>query len=117
MISKVALIFLSCCAALASQLNLQRVSSHYSTLRITRNMHNWVPLISFLIQMAIPAGLSLAITVYAYTKFKFFELVLAQSFYFILAALAKVLLFKEPFTLRVGLASILILGGITLAMG
>jgi drug/metabolite transporter (DMT)-like permease len=69
-----------------------------------------------LFRAGIPAAISLCLTIIGYTKFGFLQLMIMQAFFYPLAFLVDHFLFKEIWSTRMFLSSILITMGVLLAI-
>ena len=102
--------------ALFSQINMKLIASSNLNLMHTLSTNTPQQNIGLGLRIILPAGLSLGLTVYGYTKFGFLQLMIMQAFFYPIAYLVDHFLFKESFSYRMLSASVLVTLGVLLAI-
>ena len=102
--------------ALISQVNMKYIALQNPRLLDLVNPKDIPTLFMLLVRAGIPAAISLCLTIIGYTKFGFLQLMIMQAFFYPLAFLVDHYLFKEIWSVRMFLSSILISIGVLLAI-
>jgi hypothetical protein len=115
-VHKFYLILLLGFASIFSQINMKVVANIFSATPNLFESKNILMTSLLVVRVGIPALITLLLTLYCYTKFGFYELVMAQSVYYIFALLAKYFYFHEKITTTDVVALLLIISAITLTL-